>query len=94
MPMSGKQFKVLNRKLNSILQYQADSGSKHSVSRIEVDVMLKAVEHRLQHKIDVNDKNNKLRIKAHNDMYTSSLKELPNVATERHVLFVHDVKKV
>ena len=74
--MSGKQFKVLNRKLNSILQFQADSGSKHSVSGIEVDVMLKAIEHRLEHKLVVIDKNNELRIKAQNDLYTSSLKEL------------------
>ena len=85
---------MLNRKLNSILKFQADSGLKHSVSGIKVDVMLKAVEHRLQHKIDVNDKNNELRLKAQNYLYTSSLKELRNVAKERHVLFVQDVKKV
>ncbi|CAI9297906.1 unnamed protein product [Lactuca saligna] len=38
----GKQFKILDRKLNSILQSQVDVRSKHSVSGIEVDVMLKA----------------------------------------------------
>ncbi|KAL7601611.1 hypothetical protein Lser_V15G20875 [Lactuca serriola] len=41
MLMSGKHFKILNRKLNSLLQLQADAGGKHSVSGIEVDVMLK-----------------------------------------------------
>ncbi|CAI9290379.1 unnamed protein product [Lactuca saligna] len=48
MLMSGKQFKILNRKLNSLLQFQVDAGDKHSISRIEVDVMLKAQEHCIQ----------------------------------------------
>ena len=42
MLMSGKQLKILNKKLNSILQSQADVRGKNSVSSIEVDVMLKA----------------------------------------------------
>lgn len=45
--------------------------------------MLKAVEHRLQEKIDVFDKNNELRVKGQSKMYDSSLKELRNVAKER-----------
>lgn len=40
--ISGKQFKILNRKPNSLLQLQEDAGNRHSVSGIEVDVMLKA----------------------------------------------------
>ncbi|CAI9298987.1 unnamed protein product [Lactuca saligna] len=56
MLMSGKQFKILNRKLNSLLQSQVDVGSKHSVLGIEVDIMLKAQEHQLQHKLDSLDK--------------------------------------
>ncbi|CAI9302356.1 unnamed protein product [Lactuca saligna] len=42
MLMLGKQYKILNRKLNSLLPSQADSSSIHSVSGIDVDVMLKA----------------------------------------------------
>ena len=56
--------------------------------------MLTAIEHRLQHQLDVNDKNNELWIKAQGDLYNSSLKELRNVTKERHVLFIQDVKKV
>ncbi|CAI9278681.1 unnamed protein product [Lactuca saligna] len=32
--MLGKQFKILSKKLNSLLQFQADLGSKHYVSGI------------------------------------------------------------
>ncbi|CAI9285215.1 unnamed protein product [Lactuca saligna] len=52
MLMSGKQFKILNKKLNSILQSQADAGDQNSVSSIEVDVMLKAQEFRLFNKVN------------------------------------------
>lgn len=44
MLMCGKQFKIRNHKLNSLLQLQANAGNRHSVSGIEVDVMLKALE--------------------------------------------------
>lgn len=40
MLMSGKQFKILNRKLNCLLQIQADGGGKNLISSIDMDVML------------------------------------------------------
>lgn len=40
MLMSGKTFKILNMKLKSLLQLQADGGGKHSIYSLEVDVML------------------------------------------------------
>lgn len=49
--MSGKQFKILNKKLDSILQSQTDARGRNSVSSIEVDVMLKAEEDRLFNKV-------------------------------------------
>ncbi|CAI9286970.1 unnamed protein product [Lactuca saligna] len=52
MIMSGKQFKILNRKLNYLLQFQANAVNNHSISGIEVDVMLNAQEHCIQSKID------------------------------------------
>ena len=48
MLMFGKQFKMLNRKLNSLLQLQADARSRYHVFVIDVDVLLKAQEHRLK----------------------------------------------
>ena len=94
MLMSGKQFKILNRKLNTILQSQADSGVKHSLSSMEVDAMIKAAERGLLEKIDGNDKNNELRLKAQGKNFYGALQELKNVTKERHVLFVQEVKKV
>lgn len=47
MLMSMKQFKIINKKLNSIIQSQADMGGSKSVSSMEIDGMLKAIEARL-----------------------------------------------
>lgn len=80
MLMSGKQFKILNKKYNYLLQSQADSRAKNSVSGIEVDVMLKAVELRIKKKLDIVDKNNELRVKDQADSFNSEIKELRTVA--------------
>ncbi|CAI9275783.1 unnamed protein product [Lactuca saligna] len=94
MLLTGKQFKILNRKLISSLQLQADAGGKNFVYGIEVDVLLKGHKHRLQHSIDLVDQNNEKRVKAHSDLFTYELKVLKDVAMERYVLFIQDVKKV
>ena len=94
MLMSGKQFKILNRKLNTIPQSQADSGAKNSLSGMEVDEMIKAAERRLLEKIDGNDQNNELQLKDQGRNIDGALQELKNVTKERDVLFVQDVKKV
>ena len=94
MLMFGKKFKILNRKLNSLLQLQANAGVKHSISDIEVDVMLKAQELRLLNKIDQSDKTNDLRVKAQSETFNGALEELQTVSKKRHVLFVQDVKTV
>lgn len=52
MLMFGKQIKILNHKINSLLQFQADARSRHNVTGIEVDVMLKAQENRLKSVMD------------------------------------------
>ncbi|CAI9299404.1 unnamed protein product [Lactuca saligna] len=47
MLMTMKQFKILNTKLNSILQSQADLGGGNSVTNLEVDGLLMMVEGRI-----------------------------------------------
>ncbi|CAI9275627.1 unnamed protein product [Lactuca saligna] len=47
MLITMKQFKILNTKLNSILQSQADLGGGNFVTSLEVDGMLKMIEGRL-----------------------------------------------
>lgn len=42
MIMSGKQFKILNNKLNYLLQIQDDTGGRNFVSGVEMDFMLKS----------------------------------------------------
>ncbi|KAL7612549.1 hypothetical protein Lser_V15G06652 [Lactuca serriola] len=94
MLMTGKQFKILNQKLNAIIQSQADSGRMSSISVMEVDVMIKGAEKRIMEKVDQSEKNNELRIQAQGSNFSSAVKDLKAVAKERHVLFVQDVKKV
>ncbi|CAI9285485.1 unnamed protein product [Lactuca saligna] len=109
MLMTMKQFKILNTKLNSILQSQADLGGGNSVTSLEMDGLLKMVEgrisskvlgmikdskSRLLDKIDLCDHSNEMRVNAQKSTFEGDLKELKLVAKERHVLFIQDVKKV
>ena len=108
MLMSMKQFMILNKKLNSIIQSQADMGGSHSVSTLEIDGMLKAFEAklvnkvsgsiqasepRIMEKVDQNDQNNELWVKSQSLNFMGEVKDFKRVAKERHVLFVQDVKR-
>lgn len=64
MILIGKQFKTLNRKLNSLLQIQAGGGATHSISSLEVDLMLKRQEGHLHDVIQDIDRNNKKVLKS------------------------------
>ncbi|CAI9274778.1 unnamed protein product [Lactuca saligna] len=55
---SAKQFKILNSKMNSILQFVVYTRSKHSVSGVKVEYLLKAQESRLKTLIENVDKCN------------------------------------
>ena len=107
--MTMKQYKILNQKLNSIIQSHADLGGGSSISSLEIDSMfklcesriitkvsgmLKAYESMLMEKIDFTDQTNELRIKNQRSDFMGELKDLRTVTKERHVLFVQEVKKV
>lgn len=92
--MSGKQFKILNQKLFSLLQLQAAAGSRHNVIGIEVDVMLKTQELWLKTMLDQMEKNNELPVKFQIDSFNHGVKDLRVVSKEHHILFVQAIKKV
>ncbi|CAI9302926.1 unnamed protein product [Lactuca saligna] len=94
MLMTGKQFKILNQKLKTIIKTQVDSGRMSSISAMEVDVMLKGAKKRIMEKIDQSDKNNELRLESQGSNFTSAVQDLKAATKERHILFVQDVKKV
>ncbi|CAI9282058.1 unnamed protein product [Lactuca saligna] len=109
MLMSMKQFEILNKKLNSIIQSQADMGGGSLTSTFEIDALMKAFEARMMirvsgmirdsesrilEKIDQADQTTKLRINSFDSKYVGAVKELTNIQNERHTLFVMDVKKV
>lgn len=92
--MFAKQFKTLNKKLNSLLQFIADARIRNHVSGIEIDVVLTAQELHLKNMMDQMDKNNELQIKSQTDPFNHVVKELKSVAKEWYILFIQDVKKV
>lgn len=87
MILIGKQFKILNRKLNSLLQAQED-GDKHFLSSLEVELFLKRQENHLYDVIQDVDRNNEKRVKNLLSTFASDLKDLNDVAKESHVLFI------
>ncbi|CAI9261907.1 unnamed protein product [Lactuca saligna] len=108
MLMTMKQFKILNSKLNSILQSQADVGSA-AITIKEVDSIMKEMESRMiskasglirdsesriLEKTDQNDSSTENRINSLRSDFLKEVKDLKTVTKERHVLFVQEVKKV
>ncbi|CAI9262168.1 unnamed protein product [Lactuca saligna] len=69
----------------------ADTGGHHSISGIEVDVMLKVQELRLRDELEIIDRNNDKRVK---DQSSSFDQELRVVEKEKHLLYVQSIKKV
>ncbi|CAI9283581.1 unnamed protein product [Lactuca saligna] len=107
-PTSLPQFKILNSKLNSILQSQADVGSA-GITIMEVDSIIKELESRMilkasglirdseshiLEKTDQNDSSTENRINSLRYDFLKEVKDLKTVTKERHVLFVQEVKKV
>ncbi|CAI9269666.1 unnamed protein product [Lactuca saligna] len=107
-PTSLPQFKILNSKLNSILQSQADVGSA-GITIMDVDSIMKEMEGRVISKAsglirdserrvlemtDQNDNSTENRINSLRSDFMKEVKELKIVTKERHVLFVQEVKKV
>ncbi|CAI9269696.1 unnamed protein product [Lactuca saligna] len=108
MLMTMKQFKILNSKLNSILQSQADAGSD-GINIIEVDSIMKEMESRVSskasglirdsesrilEKTDQTDSSTENRINSMRSDFVKEVKDLNTFTKERHVLFVQEVKKV
>lgn len=48
MLISGRKLKIINHKLNSLLQIQADTGGWNSVFGVDVEFMLMSQENRLK----------------------------------------------
>ncbi|CAI9283126.1 unnamed protein product [Lactuca saligna] len=94
MLMSGKQFKILNRKVNSLLQLQADVGGKNSVSALDVDVMLQDQEHQILDKLNHMEEPTDLRIKFQLNSFNTAIRDLKETAKSHHILFVKDMETV
>ncbi|CAH1446505.1 unnamed protein product [Lactuca virosa] len=91
--MSGKQFKILNSKMNSILQFLADTGSKHYVSGVEVDYLLTTQESRLSTLIDDVDKRNDEMVLNHSRSINGEISKLSDVSKELHELLAKQLEE-
>ncbi|CAI9282324.1 unnamed protein product [Lactuca saligna] len=76
MLLTGKQFEILNQKLNSLLQIQANGRGKNSISSLEMDILLKRQENRLHDEIQNADRNNEKRVKNQLSTFCSNLNTL------------------
>ncbi|CAH1413019.1 unnamed protein product [Lactuca virosa] len=85
--MSGKKLKILNSKMNSILQFLVDAGSKNSVSGVEVEYLLKDHESQLKSFIEYVDKRTDDRIITQSHTFNHEISKLCDVSKERHELF-------
>ncbi|CAI9276693.1 unnamed protein product [Lactuca saligna] len=76
MILIGKQFKILNQKLNLLLHIQDDGGGKHSVSSLEVDLLLKKQVGRLHEAVSNINRNNEKRVKNQLSTFSDDFNEL------------------
>lgn len=93
MLMYGKQFKILNRKLNSLIQTQEDTGTRNTVTGIDVDVLLKAQEHQLKMAMEQIESKYEERLKRQAENFQSEVKDLMAVAKERHIFSLKKFRK-
>lgn len=92
--MSGKQLKILNRKLNSLLQIQVDTRSPNTVFGIKIDVLLKYQEHRLKAQMEHIETKHEECLKLCVENFQYEVKELHKVAKERLTVFEEEVHKI
>ncbi|CAH1412920.1 unnamed protein product [Lactuca virosa] len=65
MIMLGKQFKILNNKLNSLLLIQAHTGGRNVIFGVEIEYMLKSQENRLRSLVENIEKQQVERLEDH-----------------------------
>ena len=88
MLMSGKQFMIVNHKLNSFLQIQAYTGARNFVTGVEVDIMLNSQENWLKLCMEKIEQQHDERLKHHARTFEYEVTKLRDVAKERHEFFV------
>ncbi|CAH1450423.1 unnamed protein product [Lactuca virosa] len=74
-------------------EHDSESESKHSVSGVEVDSLLKAQETRLQTLRDGVDKRNGEKIHNHSQTLIGEVSQLRDVSKERHELFAKQLEE-
>ncbi|CAI9298233.1 unnamed protein product [Lactuca saligna] len=89
--MPGKQFKILNNKLNSLLQIQADNRGRNFVFGFEMEYMLKSRDNRLRILLENIEKQQVERPEVHANRFDYEIQKLSDVAKEYHELFFEKV---
>ncbi|CAH1416916.1 unnamed protein product [Lactuca virosa] len=92
--MSGNQLKILNSKIHSLLQIQADTGGRKFLTGIEREYLLKAQEIRFLSLVEGIEQKQAERLVIHSKSFDYEIQKLCDVAKERHDLFVEQVSKM
>ncbi|CAI9289560.1 unnamed protein product [Lactuca saligna] len=91
--MSGKQFKILNSKMNSLFQIVADNEGKHYVTGTEMDYLMKAQESQLRNLIaDIEQKQAEL-LAFHSKTYDYKIQSLHDNDKARHDIFMESLNE-
>ncbi|CAH1449341.1 unnamed protein product [Lactuca virosa] len=89
--MSGKQLRIINSKINSLLQITVDTRGKNYVTGVEMDYLLKSQESRLRNLIEVVEPKQEERLVTHSKSFYYEIQKLRDVAQERHEFFMEKV---
>lgn len=89
--ISGKQYKILNSKMNSLFQFMGNTIGKNCVTRVEVDYLLKAQESRLRTLNGEVDKNHEERLVTHSSSFNHEITKLRDVAKARHEIIMENM---
>lgn len=91
--MSGKEFKILNSKINSLLQVTADTGGKNYVTGAKMDYLLKAQESCVLNLIKGIDKKQAERLDFHFKSFNYEIQKLHDDDKVQHTLFMEKVNE-
>lgn len=94
MIMSGNQFKIINNKINYLLQLQANTRGRNFVTGVEMEYLFKSQENRLQSLVKISDQKQVERLVVHSKSFNYKIQKLRDVANERHYLIMEQVTKM
>ncbi|CAH1421301.1 unnamed protein product [Lactuca virosa] len=86
--------KILNNKINSLLQIQADNGGRKFVTGVEMEYLLKSRENCFRSLVESLEQKQVERLVVHSKSFDYEIQKLCDVAKERHDIFIEQITKM